>query len=86
MDFETASEILKAIAHPVRLKILCGLMKDECNVSQMTGKTNVAQSTVSQHLAILRRQKIIVPKRIGNKRCYRIVDEKVIEILKILGK
>ncbi len=86
MDFEIASEVLRAIAHPVRLKILCGLLKDECNVSEMIEKTNVSQSNVSQHLSILRRQRIIVPKRIGNKRCYRIVDERVVEILKILGK
>ncbi len=33
MDYQKTSEILKAIAHPVRLRIVHGLMSDECNVT-----------------------------------------------------
>jgi len=35
MKYEKASEMLKALAHPVRLEIIAGLLKNECNVAQI---------------------------------------------------
>lgn len=82
MDFEKYSEILKALAHPLRLKIACGLMrKDECNVSVMVEKLGVAQPVVSQHLNILKNAGIVEAHRDGNKICYRLVSEEVKKII-----
>lgn len=86
MDFEKYSEIFKALAHPLRLKIACGLMrKDECNVSVMVEKLGVAQPVVSQHLNILKNAGVIESHRNGNKICYRLINEDVKKIINTMG-
>lgn len=83
MNFEIYSEIFKALAHPVRLKIACGLMKkDECCVSKMVDKLGISQPTVSQHLSILKNAKIIEGFRKGNQICYRLTNDKVKSLIK----
>jgi len=78
------SDLFKAIGHPVRLHILYGLMKDDCNVSKIVKSLGIPQSTVSQHLGILRTRKIIKSRKDGTKTCYSIVDDKIRKILAIL--
>ena len=83
MDFESYSQIFKALAHPLRLQIACGLiMKDECNVSKMVEKLGVSQPMVSQHLNIMKNAGIIENQRKGTQVCYRVVNEKVKSIIK----
>lgn len=78
MNFEDYAQIFKALAHPIRLRIACGLTrKDECNVSVMVEKLNVAQPTVSQHLNILKNAGIIKGYKKGTQICYRISNEQV---------
>ena len=85
MNYEENSELLKAIAHPVRLKIVTGLISDnECNVNVMVKKLGIPQSTVSQHLGILRTRGIIKPRKDGLKTCYCVCDEKIKKIVKIM--
>ncbi|MFH0974404.1 MAG: metalloregulator ArsR/SmtB family transcription factor [Spirochaetota bacterium] len=85
IDFNKDSEILKAIGHPVRLKLITGLMAEyECNVNKMVEKLKLPQSTVSQHLAVLKNRGIIVPRKDGVNTCYEVVDKRVKEIIKIL--
>lgn len=82
---ERYAEIFKALAHPIRLKIVCGLMKkDECNVSIMVEKLGVAQPTVSQHLNILKNAGVITGYKKGTQVCYRITDEKTKKIVETL--
>lgn len=84
MDAREASEILKAIAHPVRLTILNGLSAgSDCNVSEMAERLGLPQSTVSQHLAVLRNHGLIEPRKEGVRTCYRIRDERVFRLLDI---
>lgn len=79
---ERYAEIFKALAHPVRLKIVCGLVvKKECNVSIMVDKLAIAQPTVSQHLNILKNAGIISSKRKGTQVCYKVVDETTKKII-----
>ncbi len=87
MNFVKESELLKALGHPIRLKMLCGLMDSEgCHVNKMVEKLKLPQSTVSQHLGILRSRGIIVPEKKGVKTCYRIADTRVVQLVKLLGK
>ena len=82
---ERYAEIFKALAHPIRLRIACGLMrKDEFNVSIMVEKLGVPQPTVSQHLNILKNAGIITGYRKGTQICYKITDEKTKNIIKTL--
>ena len=83
MDFVETSEMLKAIAHPVRLRILWGLMQNECNVGGIVEKLKLPQSTISQHLAVLRIRGIITPRKEGVRTCYTVTNEKVQELMKL---
>ena len=87
IDFEKDSDILKALGHPIRLRMIAGLMHhDECYVNDMVDELKIPQSTVSQHLAILKSRGIIVPRKEGVKTCYRVVDSRVVGIVEILAK
>jgi ArsR family transcriptional regulator len=82
--YEPASEKLKALANPTRLQIVIGLIENECNVSEIQRKLNVSQSTVSQHLRILRDRDIIKGERRGTEICYKVIDTCVRKIVKCL--
>ncbi|GAA0379312.1 metalloregulator ArsR/SmtB family transcription factor [Paenibacillus motobuensis] len=83
--YNQAAEILKALAHPVRLCIIRGLMeKKQCNVSYMQECLDLPQSTVSQHLQKLRSAGIVEAERNGLEINYRIVDEKIRKLVTAL--
>ena len=84
MDYEKESELLKALGHPVRLRMVEGLMCDECNVNKIMNVLNIPQSTASQHLAILRNKGIVVARKEGVRTCYKVVDQRVRGIIGIL--
>jgi len=72
---EQKAEILKAIAHPVRLCILRGLLNDgESNVGKMTTCLEIPQATVSQHLAKMKAVGIIKGKRKGTQVIYKLTN------------
>lgn len=82
--YEGKAELLKAIAHPVRLCIVKGLMNKECNVTHMQECLELPQSTVSQHLGILRSKGIIKGERSGLEITYSVVNEDVKKIINAL--
>lgn len=67
-----ASELLKALANRHRLLILCQLVEGERSVGQIAGFLGIRDSTASQHLALLRRDKLIAGRRDGQTIWYRI--------------
>jgi len=84
---EKEANLLKALAHPIRLVIVKGLMFEEgCNVSEMQQCLNIPQSTLSQHLAKLREAGILNSERNGLERNYYVVNKKVIDIINVLSK
>ena len=79
------AEILKALAHPVRLCIVRGLIeKKECNVTHMQACLDIPQSTVSQHIQKLKSAGIISGVRSGLEINYSICDQRVIALVKTL--
>lgn len=79
------AELLKAIAHPMRLCILnCLMGSEECNVKTLVQKMETPQSTISQHLSKLKNLGIIEGERHGVEIQYRIIDEEVIELIHLL--
>ena len=87
MEYNETAEILKVLAHPVRLCIINGLLGGgECNVSHMQDCLGIPQSTLSQHLQKLRLAKLIVGKRNGLEINYSVCDERIIELFKVLLK
>lgn len=83
--YEDTAEILKAIAHPVRLCIVRGLAQsDGCNVTHMQNCLGIPQSTISQHIAKLRSAKIIEGDRNGLEITYHLKDERIKKIIEVL--
>ncbi|BEP29449.1 metalloregulator ArsR/SmtB family transcription factor [Helicovermis profundi] len=84
---EKRAELLKAIAHPIRLCILdCLINQKKCNVTRMMKVLGKPQSTISQHLAKLRMNGIVEGKRKGLEVTYKILDDDVVKIVKLLLK
>ncbi|SHI85752.1 ArsR/SmtB family transcription factor [Desulfofundulus thermosubterraneus] len=83
-QYEEKAEILKALAHPIRLCIVEGLINNECNVTRMRECLDLPQSTVSQHLSILKSRGIIRGRRKGTEICYTVTSELVKELMKVL--
>jgi DNA-binding transcriptional ArsR family regulator len=84
IDYEKESELLKALGHPVRLKISAGILFNECNVNKIVEHLGLPQSTVSQHLGVLRKAGVIYPEKDGVTTCYKIADERIAKIIKLL--
>ena len=88
--YQDESELLKALAHPVRMQIiellLFGLDIEGCSVNSVQKKLGIPQSTVSQHLQTLRNKGIIDGSKTGLEVCYKVIDKRVIKILQILKK
>lgn len=83
--YEELSELLKALAHPVRLCIVRGLLaKGECNVTHMQSCLDAPQSTVSQHLQKLKAAGIISGNRSGLEINYRIKDPRIAPLIELL--
>lgn len=83
--FNDYAELLKALAHPVRLCIVSGLLEKECcNVTHMQNCLNIPQSTISQHLQKLRLAGVLKTERNGLEISYSIADEKVKKIISVL--
>lgn len=83
-SYRQKSELLKAMAHPVRLCIVRGLIDNQCNVTKMQECLDLPQSTVSQHLARLKAVGIIEGERNGLEVCYKVVNPQVKQIIELL--
>lgn len=82
-QYEEIAELLKVLAHPIRLCIVRGLLNvGSSNVSNMQSCLGVPQSTISQHLQKLRSVGIITGERNGLEVFYKISDERVEAIIK----
>jgi DNA-binding transcriptional ArsR family regulator len=80
-NLELATQSLKAMAHPLRLKVLCVLNTQEMTVLDVVGAVGSSQSNVSQHLDILRTKNIVTSRRVGNKVLCRVKDERVLTMI-----
>lgn len=80
---KTSSEIFKALGHPTRMCIVNKLTQTDLNVTQMQDCLGISQSSISQHLTILKSKGIIDGQRIGSEVIYSLVDERMRGIVKI---
>lgn len=79
-------EILKAIAHPVRISILRELVKGVKCVSDFEDFLDISQPNISQHLSLLRQLGVIDYYIDGRLRCYFLRDPMIPNILKVLER
>ncbi len=80
-DIERASRSLKAMSHPLRLKILCTLGDEEVSVQDIVDHVGTSQSNISQHLAILRDKGILAARKDANRVYYRVGDSRTLRLI-----
>ena len=81
-DIQLASRSMKAMAHPLRLKIMCILGGNpEVSVQDLVEEVGTSQSNISQHLSILRDKGILASRKDANKVYYRISDPKILQLI-----
>jgi len=80
-DINRASRSLKAMSHPLRLRILCTLGDQEVSVQDIVESVGTSQSNISQHLAILRDKGILASRKDANKVYYRVSDTRTLRLI-----
>jgi ArsR family transcriptional regulator len=83
-DIREASAALKAMAHPLRLKILCLIGQDELMVQEIVAAVGTSQSNISQHLAVMRERGILASRKEANKVFYRIDDPRILKLIGLM--
>jgi DNA-binding transcriptional ArsR family regulator len=83
-DIERASRSLKAMSHPLRLKILCVLGDREISVQEIVDHVGTSQSNISQHLGILRDKGILATRKDANRVYYRVGDARTLRLISMM--
>jgi ArsR family transcriptional regulator len=84
LDLRRKAELLRTIAHPVRLAILEELSRGAKCVTDIQDLLEVAQPNISQHLKALRREQVVDFYEDGNLRCYYITRPTMVKALTAL--
>src|SRR3990167_3544399 len=83
-DIQQAAQAIKAIAHPLRLKILCVLGDKEVSVQDIVENVGTSQSNISQHLAILRDKGVLRTRKDANRVYYRVGDPRTLKLISLM--
>lgn len=81
---DEAISVLKAVGSPNRLMLLCRLLDGERSVNELADSLGLAQSVVSQHLSLLRRDGVVAGRREGQSIRYAIADDRVRRLMDTL--
>jgi DNA-binding transcriptional ArsR family regulator len=79
-----ATGLLKAMAHPIRLMVLCQLAEGEKSVGELERVGHVTQSALSQHLALLRSRGLVTTRRSGQTILYSLAGREAPALLAAL--
>ena len=83
-DPTMTANALKAMAHPLRWKILCTLGDRELSVGEIVEQTGTSQSNISQHLEQLRNKNIVIARKEANRIYYRIRNPQLLDLIGIM--
>lgn len=81
---DEASDLLKALANRHRLIIICQLLEKERSVGELAALLKIRHSTVSQHLALLRKDGLVTARRDGQTIWYSIGSPQARELVRTL--
>ncbi|WP_321326272.1 metalloregulator ArsR/SmtB family transcription factor [Thiomicrorhabdus sp.] len=83
-NINKASKALKAMGHPLRLKILCVIGQQELPVMDIVKQVGTTQSNISQHIDILREKEIITSRREGSKILCKVRDHNILLLMEAM--
>ena len=81
---EQTSRAMKAMSHPLRLKIISVLGDREVSVQDIVERVGTSQSNISQHLAIMRDKGVLWTRKDANRVYYRVGDLRTLEVLRMM--
>lgn len=81
---DSAGRLLKALANPDRLLLLCQLAEGERSVGQLQAGLGIVQPTLSQQLGVLRREGLVETRRDGKQIHYRIASAAALAVIHVL--
>jgi len=82
--YEVKANLFKGLAHPFRIRVLELLSAaPEATVAELQSETGLEASHLSQHLAVLRRHRLVVSERRASHVHYRLADPRVAELLAV---
>ena len=76
-----AAALLKALAHPERLMVLCQLVEGEKGVGELLAHSQLGQSAFSQQLSVLKRHGLIRSRKVSQQIYYSLVSEAAADVL-----
>lgn len=79
-----AAELLKVMAHPERLMVICQLTQGELGAGALQSGSALSQSAFSQHLTVLRKHKLIKARKESQQVFYSLADPRVETLIKSL--
>lgn len=79
-----AAHLLKTMSNPNRLMILCSLAEGEHSVNALNERIPLSQSSLSQHLAVLREASLVTTKKEGTTVYYNLFGGAAIQIIQVL--
>lgn len=83
---EEVAGMMKAIAHPQRLILMCHLSEGEKSVSELLELCHISQSQLSQFLTRMHREKLLNVRREGSFSYYRIADKNITKLIQSIHK
>ena len=78
---DAAALLLRALANPQRLLILCNLADGELSVGELNARLPLSQSALSQHLAVLRENEIVITRKVAQTVYYSLTDGPAAEVI-----
>jgi DNA-binding transcriptional ArsR family regulator len=78
------ASLLKAMSNPARLIILCQIAEGERSVGELERAVGLGQSSISQHLAVLRREAVVSSRRVRQTVLYSLASKEVVALMATL--
>ncbi|MFW6093146.1 MAG: ArsR/SmtB family transcription factor [Pseudomonadota bacterium] len=83
---DAAARLLKALANPHRLQVLCALGDQELSVGELNARIALSQSALSQHLKVLRDDGLVTTRRASQAVYYRMAEGPAREVIQVLHR
>lgn len=83
---DDAARLLKALANPHRLQVLCVLSEQELSVGELNARIPLSQSALSQHLKVLRDDALVTTRRASQTVYYRLADGPARDVIQVLHR